>query len=306
LHCTRSWRIKAHVTPFALDTLNGLGRAEFAHLLGKVFEGSPWVTERAWAARPFQDVGALLHAMAAVVRTAPRAEQLALLRAHPDLAGAAARAGTMSADSVAEQGSAGLDRLTDEEYARFTRLNDAYRDRFGFPFIIAVRGRDKAGILAAFERRLGHGLDEEVDAALVQVLDIARMRLDRLVTDGSARGARTLTTHVLDTARGQPAAGVRVDLAALEPDGHARPIRTVTTNAEGRTDAPLLADGEMMPGRYELAFHVGEYFRAAGVTLADPPYLDVVPVRFAIAEPDAHYHVPLLVSPWSYSTYRGS
>jgi 2-oxo-4-hydroxy-4-carboxy-5-ureidoimidazoline decarboxylase len=306
LHCTRSWRIKAHVPPFALDTLNGLGRAEFAHVLGKVFEGSAWVAERAWAARPFQSLDGLLQAMAGVVRGAPRAEQLALLRAHPDLAGAAARTGAMSADSVAEQGSAGLDRLTDGEYARFSRLNAAYRDRFGFPFVIAVRGRDTAGVLAAFERRLGHGLDEEVDAALAQVLDIARMRLERLVTDTPARGARTLTTHVLDTSRGRPAAGVRIDLAALESDGRARPIRTVTTNAEGRTDAPLLGDGEMIPGRYELAFHVGEYFRATGVALGDPPYLDVVPVRFAIAEPEAHYHVPLLVSPWSYSTYRGS
>jgi len=120
------------------------------------------------------------------------------------------------------------------------------------------------------------------------------------------RGSRTLTTHVLDTARGCPAGGVRVDLSAVEPDGRLRLIRTVTTNAGGRTDAPLLAEGEMAAGRYEISFHVGEYFRSAGVLLADPPYLDVVPVRFAVAEPDGHYHVPLLVSPWSYATYRGS
>ena len=121
-----------------------------------------------------------------------------------------------------------------------------------------------------------------------------------------ARGPRTLTTHVLDTSRGCPAGGVRVDLSAVEPDGRLRLIRTVTTSADGRTDAPLLAEGEMAAGRYEIAFHVGEYFRATGAPAADPPYLDVVPVRFAIAEPDAHYHVPLLVSPWSYATYRGS
>ena len=121
-----------------------------------------------------------------------------------------------------------------------------------------------------------------------------------------ARGRRTLTTHVLDTARGCPAAGVRIDLSAVEPDGRLRLIRMVTTNADGRTAAPLLAEEEMAAGRYEIAFHVGEYFRATGALVADPPYLDVVPVRFAIAEPDAHYHVPLLVSPWSYATYRGS
>ncbi len=117
---------------------------------------------------------------------------------------------------------------------------------------------------------------------------------------------RALTTHELDTGRGRPAAGVRVDLSAVEADGRLRLIRTARTNAAGRTDAPLLDAGEMAAARYEIAFHVGDYFRAAGVPLADPPYLDVVPVRFAIAEPDSHYHVPLLVSPWSYATYRGS
>ncbi|HEV8439714.1 MAG TPA: hydroxyisourate hydrolase [Methylomirabilota bacterium] len=125
------------------------------------------------------------------------------------------------------------------------------------------------------------------------------------MTSGS-RGSRTLTTHVLDTARGRPAAGVRVDLSAVEADGRLRLIRTMRTNADGRTDTPLLSEGEMGAGRYEIAFHVGDYFRAAGVALADPPYLDVVPVRFGVAEIDAHYHVPLLVSPWSYATYRGS
>ncbi len=122
----------------------------------------------------------------------------------------------------------------------------------------------------------------------------------------SARGTRTLTTHVLDTARGLPAAGVRVELSAVEPDGRLRLLRTVTTNADGRSDEPLLADDEMKLGRYELCFHVGAYFHALGVALADPPYLEHVPVRFAIADPEAHYHVPLLVSPWSYATYRGS
>ncbi|HSE92042.1 MAG TPA: hydroxyisourate hydrolase [Methylomirabilota bacterium] len=120
------------------------------------------------------------------------------------------------------------------------------------------------------------------------------------------RGARTLTTHVLDTARGRPAAGLRVDLAVIEGDGRTRLVKTVATNADGRTDGPLLAEGEMQAGCYELVFHVGAYFSAAGLPVTDPPFLDAVPIRFAIAEPDAHYHVPLLVSPYGYSTYRGS
>ena len=107
-----------------------------------------------------------------------------------------------------------------------------------------------------------------------------------------------LTTHVLDTARGRPAAGVAIELARLA--GGAREVlRTVTTNADGRTDEPLMGDGELQAGEYELVFAVGDYF-------GERPFLDRVPVRFTITDPGAHYHVPLLVSPWSYSTYRGS
>lgn len=114
-----------------------------------------------------------------------------------------------------------------------------------------------------------------------------------------------LTTHVLDTHAGCPAAGLRVELYRVE-DGALAPLVDALTNADGRLDAPLL-QGEALPtGRYELRFHAGAYFAARGVPLADPPFLDVVPVVFAIAEPRGHYHVPLLVSPWSYSTYRGS
>jgi 5-hydroxyisourate hydrolase len=118
--------------------------------------------------------------------------------------------------------------------------------------------------------------------------------------------APRLTTHVLDTAHGRPAAGVRIDVSAIEADGRARLLATVTTNADGRPDAPLLAGDAMQAGRYEIAFHVGAYFRSAGTPATDPPFLDVVPVRFAIADARGHYHVPLLVSPWSYTTYRGS
>lgn len=113
-----------------------------------------------------------------------------------------------------------------------------------------------------------------------------------------------LTTHVLDTARGVPAAGMRVDLITLDGDIAGRIVKVVTTNEAGRTDEPLLAGAAMKTGRYEMCFHVGDYFRRAGVALADPPFLDLVPVRFAIADARAHYHLPLLVSPWSYTTYR--
>jgi 5-hydroxyisourate hydrolase len=114
-----------------------------------------------------------------------------------------------------------------------------------------------------------------------------------------------LTTHVLDTANGRPASGMTIEFAVLD---HAtwRSLKMVTTNADGRVDEPLLAAEAMRTGEYRLVFHVADYFRALGAVLPDPPFLDRVPLRFGIADPSAHYHVPLLCSPWSYGTYRGS
>lgn len=114
-----------------------------------------------------------------------------------------------------------------------------------------------------------------------------------------------LTTHVLDTHDGVPAAGLHLELLR-EEDGAIVSIMVATTNADGRTDAPLLEGAALVVGRYELRFHVGAYFALRGVALPEPPFLDVVPVRFGVADADSHYHVPLLVSPWAYSTYRGS
>lgn len=110
-----------------------------------------------------------------------------------------------------------------------------------------------------------------------------------------------LTTHVLDTARGRPAAGVAIELRS-----GGETLRAVRTNADGRTDEPLLAGAALAAGEYEIVFHVGDYFAAAGLAPEGLPFLDLVPVRFGIADSEAHYHVPLLVSPWAYSTYRGS
>jgi len=117
-----------------------------------------------------------------------------------------------------------------------------------------------------------------------------------------------LTTHVLDTANGRPAAGVRVRVYALGPDVQhdRRLLRDVTTNADGRCNAPLLEGEALAPGRYEMVFGAGAYFAALGVAQPRPPFLEDVVLRFGIADAEQHYHVPLLVSPWSYSTYRGS
>jgi 5-hydroxyisourate hydrolase len=115
-----------------------------------------------------------------------------------------------------------------------------------------------------------------------------------------------LTTHVLDQVHGGPAAGVEIELYSLGGDGVLRLEVRTTTNADGRTDSPLMVGDTFKPGTYQLVFHIGAYFKAKGAALADPPFLDAVPIRFTMAETDGHYHVPLLCSPWSYSTYRGS
>ena len=114
-----------------------------------------------------------------------------------------------------------------------------------------------------------------------------------------------LTTHVLDTALGKPAAGLTIDLFWLEGEERQR-ITTVVTNADGRVDGPLVEGVGFMAGTYELVFHAGDYLRASGVGLVEPAFLDRVPLRFGVADPAAHYHVPLLLSPYGYSTYRGS
>lgn len=115
-----------------------------------------------------------------------------------------------------------------------------------------------------------------------------------------------LSTHVLDTAHGKPAAAMRLELYRVKGSGELELIKRTTTNLDGRTDEPLLAEGDMLSGTYEIQFHVAEYFDSQSADMAKPPFLDLIPIRFAVADEAANYHVPLLVSPWAYSTYRGS
>jgi 5-hydroxyisourate hydrolase len=115
-----------------------------------------------------------------------------------------------------------------------------------------------------------------------------------------------LSTHVLDQTRGKPAADVAIDLHVLDTDGSWRALKQVHTNADGRTDQPLLSGAEFKIGTYMLTFHLGDYFRSGGSPSPGPQFLDLVPLRFSIAERDGHYHVPLLATQWSYATYRGS
>ena len=116
-----------------------------------------------------------------------------------------------------------------------------------------------------------------------------------------------LSTHVLDTMHGTPAAGMQVELYRIDDAGQAQPVRSLVLNADGRNaDGPLFDNASLKPGRYRLVFEVAAYFRAKGITLPEPPFIDRVPLDFGIADAAQHYHVPLLCTPWSYSTYRGS
>jgi 2-oxo-4-hydroxy-4-carboxy-5-ureidoimidazoline decarboxylase len=161
----------------SIADLNSLNYGDFVEALGWVFEGSPWVASRAWDARPFATVEGLLMAMTAAVERASKEEQLALLRAHPDL-GTRVRIGRVSAE---EQAGAGLDALTAKEFERMRRLNTAYRRKFGFPFLFAVKGRTKYDVLRSLEQRLEGTPEAEHHEALRQVYRIAEFRLRDMI-----------------------------------------------------------------------------------------------------------------------------
>lgn len=161
-----------------LNELSALPQTDFARALGGIFEHSPWIPERAWAARPFASVQALHQAMVEVVQRASHDEQLALIMAHPELAGKEAAAGTLTSASSSEQRGAGLDQCSPDELSRLRGLNTAYRERYGMPFIIAVKGRSRYQIMEAIEERLHNDRDAELATCLDQIAQIARFRLD--------------------------------------------------------------------------------------------------------------------------------
>jgi len=161
----------------SLAHLNQADRAAFTAALGHLFEHSPWVAEETWPKRPFASAEALHAALCATMRAAPRDRQLALIRAHPDLAGRLAQQKKLTAESTREQASAGLDSLTDDELAEFTRQNDVYQAKFGFPFIICARLNAKSAILTAMQTRGGNPPGTEFTTALGEIEKIAWLRL---------------------------------------------------------------------------------------------------------------------------------
>ncbi len=177
-----------------IEQVNDLGKEEFVGRFGSLYEHSPWVAEGAWKERPFRDISDLHEAFQNVIRAAPEERRLALIRAHPELAGKAAVAGELTPESEGEQASAGLDRLTPGDYEELTRLNGAYKEKFGFPMVVAVREHTKETIFAQAEARLKHSRSEEIETALGEIGKIAYLRLLDLVEPepgGAAAGSGT-------------------------------------------------------------------------------------------------------------------
>jgi 2-oxo-4-hydroxy-4-carboxy-5-ureidoimidazoline decarboxylase len=167
-----------------LAEINSLDRAAFVATLGHLFEHSPWVADATWPQRPFRDAAHLHAALCAAMRAAPKEKQLALIRAHPDLAGRLAQQNQLTAESTREQASAGLNRLSHEDLAVFQKHNAAYLARFGFPFIICARLNNRATILASMQSRLHNSPETEFTTALGEIEKIAQLRLNDLLQTG--------------------------------------------------------------------------------------------------------------------------
>lgn len=294
----------------SLPTVKGLlnkPSAEIVSYLCGIYEHSQWVAESLVATqdntatrKELATITDLAAALRTIVDSASPEVKKTLLCAHPDLSN---KMNTkLTAESQEEQSKSGLQSMTTEEVATFTKYNDLYKQNFGFPFILAVRNATKYTILSALQGRVGNSLEKEFATAMQQVHKIAWMRLLAAIDVSDAQGF--LTCHVLDTANGCPAANMRIQLRR-KSDGSSWDF---VTNEDGRlTGGPALKGGaEMAVGIYEWTFFVGDYFCSKGTFISGTPFLDVVPLQFGIDNPDDHYHVPLLVSPWSYSTYRGS
>jgi 2-oxo-4-hydroxy-4-carboxy-5-ureidoimidazoline decarboxylase len=284
----------------ALDLLNAIPADEFIAALDGVFEHAPWVAAAAAADRPFATVTALHDSLMKAVRGAPPELCDNFLRGHPALSPKALADPALTASSRSEQNGLGMTSLGDD-LARFERESASYEARFGFPFITCVRRQTPPFVLRALQRRLSNDIEAERAAALAEIGHITRLRLvDRITGPGMPKTTGHLSSHVLDTVRGKAAAGVKIELfreGVLIKEG--------VTNHDGRTDEPLLHDEPLRVGRYELRFHVADYFADTGFG-ADPVWYDVIPIRFSVGEPEGRYHIPLLLGVWSYTTYRGS
>ena len=322
-------------TKIKLNDLLSLNEAEFVAQIGGIYEKSPWIVTEFYndnlshllapdiviaTKERITNVRMLFEEIKLHIKKGGVDGKLKLLRSHPDLCLKLDAVPDMTNESREEQGRSGLSTLTSAERIKFHELNNAYKTKFDFPFILAVRNASKYTVLSALEGRVlstTTSIEEEITCALHQVDKIAWMRLLTLVdySDGQDGHGGFLTCHVLDTANGCPAGGMRIELYKLFDNDEKKGmnnvrllLETFITNSDGRLPhGPALKGSAFDIGKYEWLFYVGDYFAKYPTSrLTGTPFLDVVPLRFGLDDPTEHYHVPLLVSPWSYSTYRGS
>jgi 2-oxo-4-hydroxy-4-carboxy-5-ureidoimidazoline decarboxylase len=287
----------------SISEINQMSDAGFCSYLSGLFEKTTWIVASAAPLRPFASKGALFAAMVDSLMRAEPARKLALLQAHPVLGGQAARRGEMTAESRSEQAGLGFQSITGDEERVFADLNQAYLDRFGFPFIIAVRGqRDRQAIAAALRQRFESSPEAERETALAEVIKIARFRFDGLVAEDKTQDMMsplTLSIHVLDTAGGSPGAGLAFSLSRIEEGDIRAVIATGVTDAAGRWAMDHAAP--LQPGVYEIVFDAADYQEAQG----RDSFYDRIAVRFRMKPAAGHHHIPLILSPFGYSTYRG-
>lgn len=285
-----------------LAELNAMSADDFIAALAPVFENAPWVTEAVAAKRPLATLTALHQAMLSLIGSQSDDALVRFLRGHPRLSPDTLRKGT-TAESTAEQTAAGIGALDDAAIAKLTALNAAYDTKFGFPFILAVRCASLPTMLATFERRLAATPEAERAEALKEIEAISWMRLlDRVQPAPTG----SLSTHVLDTVRAMPAAGLGVELWGQDASGQPICLERFTTDANGASNHDLLGQGRLRAGTYEWRFDTPTYFAAKGYPTPARNFLGKVSVAFSVWNPEEHFHVPLLLTPGSYMTYRGS
>ena len=283
-----------------LADVNRMTLDAFVASFGDTFELAPWVAQRAYARRPFATVTALFEAMYDTLRSSTHAEQIAFLGKFSDLYNPAPPTGTITEASKGEHGSVGFDRLSTAAAARFEQATKAYKAKFGYTYVICVRRYSLASILSELDRHLRNDASAELEETMKQVAYISRLRVAEQVTGpGVPKVYGDVTAHVLNAMVGKPASGVVVELHEMYGD-EARKVAQAVTTADGRAD--LMKNRPVPIGRYEMRFAIGDYFHKSGMPVAEP-FFDVVPMRLFIAKSEESYHVPLIVTPFNYSTH---
>ncbi|MFF2652967.1 2-oxo-4-hydroxy-4-carboxy-5-ureidoimidazoline decarboxylase [Streptomyces sp. NPDC058045] len=285
----------------SIEEVNDLTGQGFLELFGSVYEHAPWVMADAWRHRPFAHRDELYFASALAIDAAPRQERLDIVAGHPELARPDLNEGTLTASSQHEQKSAGLLDIASAAKEELNDLAEEYRARHGFPGVVCVREHTQTeSIVREIRWRIGRSTRQEFRTSLDEVKKIARRRIHSRVLPPPDHGGY-LTTHVLDTANGTPGAGLGYDVFAVR-DGQSAPLCSGYTDSDGRSTGAVLSAGNFQPGEYRITFRVAEYYGDG----FDRRYFHEVPLQFVVDRPEEHYHVPLIVSRWGFTTYRGS